>query len=240
MTSDMTRNRYLNQLTQLHGEAQTVASVNKLKKYCPHLNDEQITNLMEQASRNLEITFSVPAVTVKKSYHILKLSSVQRFIPGTRRRMQETRCLKYLNFQGKDSPDDLFSKEAITFSNANWVRNLVEDNWEEIQEIRVLNPYTLELENRAYCVLNRPWKDVIYDSLGEPEQCWSDAINLFSFNSIEGKELRGKRDVYIEEHCSECGTGLSQTSCLVCDVSFEKLKYGSWGLEMPELIAKFL
>lgn len=239
MTLDGTRYRYLSQLTQLYGAAQSATSVNEVKKYCPHLNNVQIQSLMRQASRDLKVSFSAPAVRVEESYHTLQLSSVQEFVQG-RRRMRESWCLKYLNFQEKASSDDLFSEEAMAFSKENWGDSLYLDDWKEFQEIRIVNPRTLELKKTIYCVLDRPWKDVVNNSVGKKDQCWGKAIKLFTFNPLEGKELRGKRGVFIEEQCSGCWNGLSQTACKTCKVTFNKLKYASWGLNTPMQIVVFL
>ena len=72
-TSIHSRELYRNHLTDLFHKEVVITSGDELKKYCPHLDREEIEQLIEKACQYKEVFFATPPLLVKHCYHVLGL-----------------------------------------------------------------------------------------------------------------------------------------------------------------------
>ncbi len=263
MTPQIVHRRNLTILEEKSAKVTTVADV---KKYCPHLSDEQIKELMDIAFHQRGVLFATPSVMIKGSFHVLRLSSDMK-IEGNNLSKQTKVALKlqYVYHQKtKESyPDHKshkdvfidynFSKEAMSFAEANWSKSLMLNHWSDYGRVVLQDPVDLHNYEQSdgdfkhiynnspktkaviHWVTNRSWNEIRSNGSIKIEYLWDKAIEMFTLNPIIGKELQGGTDGHELYHCSRCSEGLKISSCDGCNATFTDVfwRYNHFG-RLPE------
>lgn len=197
-----------------------------LEAITPHLTSLQRDEMFTSSSELFRNYFAIPPLKVRGGYLVASFdhhegtSYLEVHGVSRSRRYYPVRHGAY--FQRVP-----FQAEAMNFAESNWDDNLIQDTWDSVAKIWVLDPSGYQgststdqsdpsIVSVMYVTLNRDYNDLINDWSAPQSILWDKSIVGITTHPVIGREMKGYHQAYEQDNCSLCGGGLGITRCTVC------------------------
>lgn len=227
-------------------------TVEDMARLCPHLRAMEALEAFTSGNGYV----ACPSLLIKHSFQVLhytpeRVSEGKNYPSQISSAYAKRTRQSYVDGQSHGDVffDHQYMKQAVAFSEKNWGKELILDDWDAIVSIYIQDPTDLVNDRyhhnypRTNAVLNialkRDLNKIVNDHTKPQSVLFDEAISQMTLDDFVWKEIKGGRGGYTEFNCANCGAGLSLTNCPGCGHKFnDDLSRCSWYTPLsPKMIA---